>query len=143
MVELKSELLRRLYDDWELRRGGRRFPARRDFDPLELKYVLGNLSLIDVLRDSRDYRYRLCGSISAARYGIDLTGRRLSEFLDIELRDVVRSHLDEVLRREAPVARFYDRTPIGDRIIHSEVLALPLSHDAATIDMVMTAGAHF
>lgn len=56
---------------------------------------------------------------------------------------MVRSHLDEVLRLEAPVVRFYDRTPMGNWIVHCEVLALPLSRDDATIDMVINASVHF
>lgn len=143
MIELKSELLRRFYGDWEFRRAGRRFPARHDFDPFELKYALGTLTLFEVLNDPRDYRYRLCGSITTARYGLDLTGKRVSEIPDPALRQVVRSHLDEVLQREAPVVRYYDRVQIGGWVVHGEVLALPLSRDDRTIDMVFTASVYY
>jgi hypothetical protein len=143
VVELKSEMLRRFFGEWELRRGERRFPSREDFDPYDLKYALGTLTLIEVLSDPLDYRYRLCGSITVSRYGLDLTGKRVSEIPDPALRQAVRAHLDEVLRREEPVARYYDRVAMGRWVIHGEVLALPLSRDNLTIDMVMTAAVHF
>ena len=142
-IELKSETLRRVYHDWDLRRGLRRFPARGDIDPIDFKYVLGRITLLDVLRDPLDYRYRLCGSITAARYGVDMTKRCVSEIPSPELRDAVRSHLDEVLRLEAPVARFYDRTCLDGWVLHSEVIVLPLSRDQCAIDMLMTASVHF
>src|SRR4051794_23492799 len=44
VIEIESATLRRLYADWDARRRGRKLPARADFDPLELKYILGNLS---------------------------------------------------------------------------------------------------
>ena len=143
MVELKSAMLQRFYGEWEFRRAGRRFPARNDFDPFELKYALGTLTLFDVLRDPVDFRYRLCGSITAARYGVDYTGKLLSEIPNAALRKIVRSHLDEVLEREEPVSRYYDRVMIDDWVIHGEVLALPLSRDDRVIDMVMTASVYF
>jgi hypothetical protein len=40
-LALDSPLLQRLYADWAARRRARSMPARRDFDPLDLKYALG------------------------------------------------------------------------------------------------------
>ena len=42
--------LRTLYDYWNERRRERRWPARADINPVDLKFALGNLSLIDVHR---------------------------------------------------------------------------------------------
>src|SRR5438874_7142937 len=43
-----------LFRSWLQRKGGRRFPSRRDIDPVEIRYVLGWVMLIDALRDPED-----------------------------------------------------------------------------------------
>ena len=77
MLELHAPQSRRLYDDWETRRHGRLFPARADFDPLELRYIIGNLSLLDVLRDPLRFRYRVHSTNMAQFLGFDLTGKEI------------------------------------------------------------------
>jgi hypothetical protein len=66
--------LRRLYEFWKERRGTRMAPARAEFDPLALRYVLGNLLLVDVLRDPLRFRYVLCGTIRSRNSGISRWG---------------------------------------------------------------------
>jgi hypothetical protein len=53
--------LMRFYDLWVSLRGERPMPSRKDLDPLQIgPEFLPNLMLIDVLREPRRYRYRLC-----------------------------------------------------------------------------------
>ncbi len=58
--------LRSLYDYWRARERPGALPGRRDIDPIEMKFMLGNLILVDVERapagQVTDFRYRLIGS---------------------------------------------------------------------------------
>jgi len=40
--QIRHPDLQRLYDYWDSRRGGRRYPARSDLDPVEFGFALGN-----------------------------------------------------------------------------------------------------
>ena len=135
-----APLLRRLHADWEVRRAGRRFPARRDLDPLDLRYILGDLNLIEVLRDPLRFRFRLFGSNIALLLGRDLTGQTLDALPDPDYRELVRSHCAEVAERRAPTLRRYCRKPVGDRVLNLEMLVLPLGEDETRVDMLLVGG---
>ena len=70
-AKIADPRLRRFYDYWTGKCGERRFPARRDIDPLDFPYVLGNLMLVDVLRDPQRFRVRLHGTNLVARMHYD------------------------------------------------------------------------
>ena len=61
-LEIVSPVLQRLYQDWRNRLHGREMPARRDFDVLDLDYVLGDLNLIDVEHAPLRFRFRVHGT---------------------------------------------------------------------------------
>src|SRR5215467_5972175 len=59
---IQSEMLRRLHDYWDAKRGDRLFPARRDLDPLEFGFALGHVVLVEVTRPPLRFRFRLVGT---------------------------------------------------------------------------------
>ncbi|HZL58926.1 MAG TPA: PAS domain-containing protein [Stellaceae bacterium] len=138
-VDIVRPVLQRLHGDWDSRRRGRRFPARADFDPLDLKYVLGYLSLVEVRREPPHFRYRLHASNLAARLGLDLTGKSIESIPSAEQRDHARRHYAEVVGLGAPIA--YPRRLLlrDDDFIDAEALVLPLAADGSHIDMLMSA----
>ena len=138
MLELKTPVLRQLYQDWDERRRGREMPARADFDPLDLKYCIGNLSLIDVAHEPLRYRFRLHASTVAQSIGFDLTGKDLDAMPDAEYRRIVADHYAEVLAARKPVAKYRHRQMTDQHIWSCEVLVLPLASDGKTIDMLMS-----
>ena len=75
--------LQSLYDHWQgLPRvlgepGG--LPDAGALDAVGLREWLGDLLLLEVLDEGRDFRYRVYGSSIAAHVGFDLTGKRTSE----------------------------------------------------------------
>jgi hypothetical protein len=137
MLEIRTAALQRLHRDWNARRDGRAFPARRDFDVLDLKYIIGQLSLLDVRHDPLGFRFRLHGTSIAQRVGYDMTGKDLDELPVIAVRDGARHHFATVIERRAPLVQFREHQFVDDHVLDSEVLALPLSLDGATIDMLM------
>ncbi|MGH6982157.1 MAG: PAS domain-containing protein, partial [Stellaceae bacterium] len=74
-MDLHNPALIALYDLWAQRRRDRKFPARADFQPADLKLVLGHLSIFEVHRDPLRFRCRLHGSLTAQRLGFDMTGK--------------------------------------------------------------------
>jgi hypothetical protein len=128
--------LRRLYGYWNEKRRGRRFPARRDIDPLDFPYVLGQMMLIDVSYDPLQFRFRLYGSELVDRMGFDMTGLILDKHPLPEFRDFLERGWREVIDTGRPVHVFFNRL-IDDRQRRFESLRLPLSSDGVKIDMLM------
>lgn len=133
---IRTPLLQRLYDDWERRRRGREFPARADFDVLDMKYAMGNLTIVEVAYDPLRFRFRLHGTRISQRVGYDMTGKGLEE-LPPALSPMVRRHFTAVIEERRPLAEVRERQVADEGVLDSEVLALPLSRDGRIIDMLM------
>lgn len=56
-------------DYWERLRGTRRFPARADFNPMEVRKHLPLIFMLDVL-PGEAWRYRVAGSVIADFFGV-------------------------------------------------------------------------
>jgi hypothetical protein len=137
LLEIRTTLLQRLHRDWDTRRGGREFPSRGDFDVLDFKYIIGQLALLDVAYGPLRFRFRLHGTGISQRVGYDMTGKELDELPPPLVRASVRRHFSEVVERRAPLVEVRERQIMDDRVVESEALAMPLSHDGKTIDMLM------
>jgi hypothetical protein len=141
-LQIENESLRRLHAYWDEKRRGRRFPARADIDPLELGFVLGNLTLIDVLTDPPRFRVRLQGSLAASRLGYDMTGKFVDEVPDPEFRRIMLETYRAVVERGEPMRAV--REQMYDSKTHRyEIVWLPLSDDGATINMLVACVALF
>ncbi|MDE2227875.1 MAG: PAS domain-containing protein [Alphaproteobacteria bacterium] len=138
MLRLESAILRRFYADWDVRRRGREFPARRDFDPCDLAYALGYVSLMDVLRDPLRFRFRLHATGIAERTGAELTGKFVHEMKDLRHRDMAAAHFREVVETRRPVANIRRAYVTDRRIWNCEVLVAPLSSNGSDIDMLIS-----
>jgi hypothetical protein len=136
--ELVEPRLHKLYDYWCARRRGRRWPARRDLDPLDFSYVLGHVMLIDVLREPLRFRVRLHGTEIVTRVHYDLTGKLLDELPDSEYRAYALERCRRLVETAEPLRVVQDRELDG-RIHRYEALWLPLSDDAARVTMLMCA----
>ena len=142
LTEIERPNLRRLYELWMARRGNRLFPARADFSPHDFAFALGNLSLIDVLRNPLRFRVRLQGSLSSARLGWDITGRYVDEIPDPEFRALTVRTYESVVAEQKP-RREVREVALDKRSHRYEIIWLPLAADGATIDMIMACVALF
>ena len=133
---LRSERLKRLLADWTKRCPAHGFPARRDFDPIDLKYVLGRLTLLEVLRDPPNFKFRVHATEAAQYLGYDLTGRTLDDYPSPEYRDYTKRLYQEAVRSARPCV-VQESAIIGGRALRWEALILPLTADGKTIDMLM------
>jgi hypothetical protein len=137
-AEVVAEEIRQLYDYWKSRLAGRRYPARRDIDPLDFRYLLGRIMLVDVLRDPMRFHIRLQGVELVKYFGRDLTGKFFDDIARPELRVFILQRAKELM--EAGVPYFARRELIKDKqSIRFEVAMLPLADDGQTIDMAIVA----
>jgi hypothetical protein len=136
-LAIQAPLLRRLHEDWQARRRGRPLPARADFDPLDLKYLMGKLLLVDVLREPLRFRFRLVGTELVKRAGIDLTGKMLDDYPDPEFREYMRERYGAAVTSRQPLGSVQSRLVLDGRVRRYEALLLPLANDGETVDMLM------
>lgn len=133
-----DDSLRRLYSYWTDKRGDRRFPARRDIDPLDFAYVLGWVTLVDVTYNPTRFRFRLYGSELAHRIGLDLTGAYADQHPNRDFGAMLQQVWQEVVDRREPAAGRYDRV-VDSRRQPWEAIRMPLSSNGTTIDMLLAA----
>lgn len=140
--------LRGLAGYWDSKRAGRRFPARADLDPLELKGLLGFLLLVDVVPQASDasgkpatlrFRYRLFGTEFVFYHGSDLTGRWLDEIPNSAFREELLALYRGVVSDGEMRTMSYDYMRNDQRHRFQAVL-LPLSADGETVNIVLGCG---
>lgn len=136
-LRIERPKLRRLYQDWLDRRRDRAMPARADFDILDLRYIIGDLNLLDVLHEPVRFRFRVHGSSAVARLGFDLTGRTVDDYPDPEYRAVVIKHYTTVVETKVPIRIVQDPYRVRDRVLRWEGLILPLSNDGEQVNMLL------
>jgi hypothetical protein len=136
--ELTAPALLRLYDYWERKRGARHWPARRDIDPLDFGYVLGNIALIDVFGEPPAFRVRLFGDNLVRKIGVEVTGKRLEDIPLPQLREHFALRCRQIVERGTPYRTKGDYFMDG-RASRHELLVLPLSADGTRIDMLLFA----
>lgn len=138
LLEVCSRSFAGLFRLWNDKRAGRSMPARSDLDPTELKPWLGRLGLLDVLPGPpMDFRYRLCGTRTVEEYGLDLTGKRLSEVCYVGSPVATQAVLSEFVRIGRPRYRNDPVTDLNGFALLRERIYLPLGEDGRTINMIL------
>jgi hypothetical protein len=132
----RDDALKRLYIYWTDRRGTKRFPSRRDIDPLDFGFAVGRVSLIDVVGSPVRFRYRLVSTTLTRHLGYEMTGKFLDEVPEPEMQVFTRNFYMKALDLRAP---FFESGEfvIDARHWRHETLVLPLSADETTINMLM------
>lgn len=49
VIAIRHPRLRQLYEYWDKQRGDRAMPSRADLDPIDMRFAIGNVILIDVI----------------------------------------------------------------------------------------------
>ena len=130
--------LQRLYAYWLGRRRGRRYPRRADIDPLDFTYLLGNVMLVDVLRNPLRFRMRVHGSEMARRARYDLTGKLLDELPIADYRNYVIERCTKLVEAGEPALVHGERVLDG-RCHRYEALWMPLSENGVDVTMLFCA----
>ncbi|HWK44867.1 MAG TPA: PAS domain-containing protein [Stellaceae bacterium] len=77
--DIQDPRLQALLRYWECRRGTADAPPIAAIDPVEFRFILGWLMIMEPLEGGRDFRYRLYGTCIADAFGRDLTGRNIGD----------------------------------------------------------------
>lgn len=139
-ADCQNPAIRQLLEYWLAQRGSRRFPARADLDPLQMRYALGNIVLFERLPEPAAaeprYRFRLVGSDIATRAGYDATSKVLNDLPPSDYRRLILARLGALTADPAPLlirnADCYD-----DRWYDYEAIWLPLAANGEDVDMFM------
>jgi hypothetical protein len=134
--------LRRLYDYWQARRRGRRYPARLDIDPVDIKYALGNVSLVEVAGDPPRFRWRLVGTLLVQRLGYDMTNQWVDDYPNEAYRQYLIDSYRTIVATGEPTAALNERD-IDGKPRRFEILRLPLAEDGQTINMILICSMYF
>ncbi len=137
--ELRSPVLRRLYDYWRGKwHTDNLLPGRADIDPLDFSYALGDITLVDVMYEPLRFRFRLDGTRHVEHFGFDMTGRMLDDFPEPVMRESLYENYRDIVDNRSPRRRYRGFSADG-RPFHYETLLLPLAGDGRRIDMIIVA----
>ncbi|MEK9968734.1 MAG: PAS domain-containing protein [Ferrovibrio sp.] len=141
----ESELdprLKALLQYWRGKTSPGRLPARVDIDPLELKPLLGNINLIEVVPQpdgGQRFRYRLFGTEFVFYHGGDLTGQWVDEIGNQVYRDQLVGLYNHVVGTGATPILSYDYI-LESRRHRFQAVILPLATNGRTIDVILSCG---
>lgn len=122
-----NDCLKRLYDYWRQRSVDGRPMPRQALDPLEIRSLLANIVLVEVIDGGADLRIRLAGDEIESRYGLSLRGLSIREtFAMVSRRDTSHQWFDMLVDGQ-PRYRWGPMLYPDDMMFVSERLLLPLA----------------
>jgi hypothetical protein len=137
MPPIKHPKLRQLYEYWDGKRGARAMPSRAELDPVDIRFAIGDVILVDVLDEKPPrFRIRLHGTNLSERTNFDLTGKMLDEMPAPEFRELSTRSFRRVLRTREPLHALAERLLDG-RMQRYEAIIMPLSSDGERVDRLM------
>jgi hypothetical protein len=122
---LQDQRLARLLDSWRSTITDGIMPVPAAMEPLEFKFILGYVTLVDVEHSPRRYLFRLDGSILASLSGMDYTGKYLDQLGLPEYCDFVAATYDHVVDGLAPYA-YRKRGAFDKQSFSEETVIMPL-----------------
>lgn len=128
--------LRQLYDYWERKRAGRRWPRRSDIDPVEMRFALGNIDLVEISYDPIVFFFRISGSNIDRDEGFNMQGKTLDDYPLPQHRETVRRTYMHVLDGGMPHYEELERLDEG-KVVRYGRLILPLSESGDRVDMFL------
>ena len=138
---LENPVLAFLKAYWDEKRGLRAMPARADINPADMKEHLGWVMLLDALPDFLDFRYRVIGTRVTRYFVSESTGKTVTEVF-APYGEAAVSGVQAVYRKAARdkiVVRSYGGAGwLGQSFLDFDALAMPLSDDGETANMVMS-----
>ncbi len=135
---VNSDRLSRLFRFWKEVRGTQGLPCRADFAPEQLGFILGQITIVDVLRDPLNFRYRLIGTRleEAGRRGDQ--GKTLDQVEPEIYRDMIGQTFRHVVDFRQPVCHHISYLH-HQNLVSYEQLILPFSHKGAEVEVLVEA----
>ncbi|MFN4166268.1 MAG: PAS domain-containing protein [Ferrovibrio sp.] len=134
---LADERLRRLYALWlEAHDENLKPPGRAFVDPLRLRFIIGNIMLIDVQPEPLRFHYRLAGTDVVDHLGVELTGLWLEQHPDTARIDEIATAFTLAWRNRCAVHVVF-RLSSFKQVWPCEALVLPLSPMPGEMPLLM------
>lgn len=127
---MKHKVTRALYDYWTELRGDRVAPERHEIDPGEIRLILGDTFILEVL-DRDTLQFRLAGTRVCAALGRELKGNNILQFWSGRDREAVTSMLAAVVEDGAAAVIGVAATNDRDQSTPAELVFLPLRQSGA------------
>lgn len=122
---MKHQATRDLYSYWQHLRHGRAAPERSEIEPADIRHLLGNTFILEVV-STTEYRYRLAGTRLCALYGREMKGKDFNSFWTPKDRDAVLTMLNAICEDAAATVVGVEATTDHGRKLPMECLLLPL-----------------
>lgn len=129
---VRSERIRKLNGYWQAKARGK-VPSRSDIDPVDVRDLLPNLLMIDMVGDPARFRVRLVGTRVVQYTGFDFTGRCLDELV-FQGRDFLEQCYRRMLAERRPIFGHYAWLVRSRHFGQCEFGLFPLSEDGVTVD---------
>jgi hypothetical protein len=126
-----------LLDYWNLKRGTRPAPGRRDIDPAEITSLLPFLHHIDVEPEPLRFRHRLVGSELIDMMGRNVTGQYLGEGLYGRAAEEIVETMTALTTQVRPFRRRSRLEWHRSNWLTMEALELPLIDETGRVNMVL------
>lgn len=133
----KNADLNKLLAYWNEKRDGRSFPQRADLDPIDLRFMLDRISLVEIHGTAnRRYKLRLVGSWWVQKFGVEGTGTWVEDWPNPTQRQVTLASYEALIMHRRPV--LVARNAIADgNVLDFELLLLPFSEDGTQISLIV------
>ncbi len=133
---MKHATSRELFAYWNRVRRGQPAPARGDIEPSDIRRILADTFILEVLARDR-YLIRLAGTRICSAYGREIKG---TEFLDLwrdEDRNAVATLATAVSEDAAGAVVTLDAFSRRDKSVTCELLLLPLRHNTTRFNRIL------
>lgn len=129
---VQSGRIRKLDGYWRARANGKA-PSRSDIDPVDVRELLPNLMMVDMVGEPARVRYRLVGTRVAQYTGFDFTGRCLDELV-FQGRDFIEQCYRRMLAEKRPIFGHYAWLVRSRHFGQCEFGLFPLSDDGVKVN---------
>lgn len=129
---VRSERIHRLNEYWQAKAKGK-VPSRSDVDPVDVRELLPNLMMIDMVGDPVRFRYRLVGTRVVQYTGFDFTGRCLDEMV-FQGRDFIEQCYRRLVAEKRPIFGHYAWLVRSRHFGQCEFGLFPLSDDGTRVN---------
>lgn len=138
LSEPTYQSLKDLHAYWLGKKGGDIAPPRSAIRPEELVQLLPTIGLMEVGDHAPRLRFRLFGTELVKAYGEELTGK-FAEHIDLDAvaSEIINQLLTAAVECRPKIARVRFTKSLDGRFVQYERIALPLSDDGKTVNMLL------
>lgn len=125
-----------LFQLWLRTRGKRSMPDKSELTAPELRPWLGDIHLIEVIEQGKDFRYLIFGTDIARHYNIEMTRKLVSDWPEAMREAALKTYRRVVHDACAYLVR--QNEVALERLFSNHRLVLPLSRNGVTVDHILT-----